>query len=267
MLRGFYTAASGMVAQQRHQEALGNNIANMNTPGYKADQAAIRSFPEMLIQARGNKQLPVSRNLKVPTNQLIGSINTGAYVQEFVPDFSQGGLRETGLETDFALIQAEVPDENGGLFFRVQNADGQERLTRNGNFTIDGEGYLVTTQGYYVLNVLGEPIQVGGRDFLVTDTGIVQTEGGATQLGISYVANILDLVKEGENLFAGEAAAVPADAEFSVRQGYLETSNVDAAQTMTQMMNAYRMFELNQRVLKAYDENLGKAVSEIGRIG
>ena len=112
MLRGFYTAASGMLAQQRHQEALANNIANMNTPGYKADQATIRSFPEMLIHAQGSKKLSTGRNVKIPTNQMVGTINTGVYVQEYVPNITQGGLRETGMETDFALVQTDVPDEN-----------------------------------------------------------------------------------------------------------------------------------------------------------
>ncbi|MFD1606415.1 flagellar hook-basal body protein [Oceanobacillus luteolus] len=267
MLRGFYTAASGMMAQQRYQEALGNNIANMNTPGFKADQATIRSFPEMLIQAQGNKQLPTKNNFKVPFNQTIGSINTGVYVQEFVPDFAQGDIRETGIGTDLALVQVNVPDENGGLFFRVQNEAGEERLTRNGNFTIDGDGYLVTNQGYYVLSSTGEPIQPGGPHFNVTDTGILQAETQTVPLGIAYTADVNGLIKEGDNLYAGEAGAVPAGAEFNVRQGFLEGSNVDAARTMTEMMNAYRSFELNQRVLKAYDESLGKAVSEIGRLG
>lgn len=267
MLRGFYTAASGMMAQQRHQEALGNNIANMNTPGYKADQTAIRSFPEMLIQAQGTKQLPVKNGMNIPFNQTIGSINTGVYVQEIVPNFAQGDIRETGTGTDMALVQTAVPDETGGLFFRVQNDTGEERLTRNGNFTVDGAGYLVTNQGHYVLGSTGAPIQTGGRNFSVTEAGMLQTETQTIPLGIGYVADVNSLTKEGDNLYNGESGAVPAGANYVVRQGYLEGSNVDAATTMTQMMNAYRSFEMNQRVLRAYDESLGKAVSEIGRIG
>ena len=267
MLRGFYTAASGMLTQQRYQEALGNNIANMNTPGYKADQATIRSFPEMLIQAQGNRKLPTHRNVHIPINQTIGSINTGVYVQEFVPNFSQGAIRETGMPTDLALVQTEVPDETGGLFFRVQNEAGEERLTRNGNFTIDGNGFLVTNQGYYVLSDAGTPIQPGNENFVVTDNGVLQTETQTIPLGIGYVADVNGLTKEGDNLYEGEAGAVPAGSEYTIRQGYLEGSNVDAARTMTEMLNAYRAFELNQRVLRAYDESLGKAVSDIGRIG
>lgn len=267
MLRGFYTAASGMITQQRHQEALGNNIANANTPGYKADQAVIRSFPEMLIQAQGSKNIPTINGLNIPLNQQIGSLNTGVYVQEMLPNFNQGDIRETSIATDLALVQTALPDETGGLFFNVQNEAGDTRLTRNGNFTVDGQGFLVTNEGYYVLDQAGNPIQTGGTDFTVTPEGILQTAEQNTALGIVYAENVNDLIKEADNLYEGEAAAVPAGTTYTIQQGFLESSNVDAATTMTEMMNAYRMFETNQRVLRAYDESMGKAVTEIGRIG
>ncbi len=268
MLRGFYTAASGMLTQQRAQETLANNIANMNTPGYKADQTAIRSFPEMLIQEMRTNKIPTTRGLKLPVQEPIGSIHTGVYVQETIPNFSQGDIRETGLMTDIALVQGNMPDETGALFFGVQNEAGEERLTRNGNFTVDGQGYLVTNQGYYVLDAAGNPIQTNGMDFTVTPEGIVQTaDGQAVPLRIRYVADANELTKEGNDLYNGDGVPVPAGATYNIRQGYLERSNVDALQTMTDMMTAYRMFETNQRVLRAYDESLGKAVNEIGKLG
>ncbi|GGA64500.1 flagellar hook-basal body protein [Ornithinibacillus halotolerans] len=264
MLRGFYTAASGMISMQRQQEALANNIANANTPGYKADQATIRAFPEMLLYQMGPGSTPAKG---LSTANEIGSINTGVYVQEYVPNYIQGALKETGVLTDVALIDGVFPDETGSLFFSVQNENGEVRYTRNGNFTVDGEGYLTTTQGYYVLDAGGDPIQTGGMEFIVLDDGTLQVGQQAIQLGIAYTADANQLEKEGDGLFNGEAGQVPAGVTFSVKQGFLEQSNVDAVQTMTQMMDAYRSFELNQRVLKAYDESLGKAVSEIGRIG
>jgi flagellar basal-body rod protein FlgG len=257
-----------MLTQQRHQEALGNNIANMNTPGYKADQAVIRSFPEMLISAQGNRQVQTaSRGLNIPLQQQIGSLNTGVYVQEMLPNFAQGDIRQTNITTDLALVQNAVPEETGGLFFSVQTDEGETRFTKNGNFTVDGEGALVTNQGYYVLDQDGNPIQTGGMDFTVTPEGVVQTQGQAAQLGVTYVEDVNSLIKEGDNLYNGEAADMPAGANFVIQQGFLEQSNVDAATTMTEMMNAYRAFEVNQRVLRAYDESLGMAVSDIGRIG
>ncbi|WP_010648314.1 flagellar hook-basal body protein [Oceanobacillus massiliensis] len=269
MLRGFYTAASGMITQQRQTEALSNNIANANTPGYKADQTTIRAFPELLLSEMGSeKTIPTTQGgLNLPVQNTVGSINTGAYVQETVPNFKQGDVRETNISTDLAIINGTIPDESGFLFFNVQNEAGEVRYTRNGNFTVDGEGFLVTNQGYYVLDQAGNPIQTDGMEFTVTPEGTLQTMDQATQLGISYMENVNDLTKEGNDIFAGEADAIPAGTTFSIQQGTLEQSNVNTMQTMTDMMSSYRLFETNQRVLRAYDESLGKAVSEIGRIG
>ena len=267
MLRGFYTAASGMLSMQRQQEALANNIANANTPGYKADQATLRSFPEMLLYQMGSQTIPTKNPKNLPVQNPIGSINTGVYVQEYVPDYVQGALKETGVSTDLALIDGAFPDETGSIFFTVQNENGEPRYTRNGNFTVDGQGFLTTTQGYYVLDQAGNPIQTGGMEFTVTPDGQLQLGAQNVQLGIAYTADANQLEKEGNGLFNGEAGPVPAGVTYTVQQGFLEQSNVNAVQTMTQMMESYRSFEMNQRVLKAYDESMGKAVSEIGRIG
>lgn len=266
MLRGFYTAASGMIAQQRRQEALSNNITNANTPGYKADQPTLRAFPELLMKQMGSTPIPTTRGLNIPGNHAIGKLNTGVYVQENVPDFTQGDSRETGVSTDLALVNGVLPDETGGLFFTVQNEDGEQRYTRNGNFTVDGQGFLVSNQGYYVMGQDGNPVQTNGLDFTVTQGGNVQVAGQAIPLGIAYTADASQMAKEGNGLFAGEAGAVPPGANFKVKQGFLERSNVDSLQAMTQKMESYRLFETNQRVLKAYDQSMGKAVNEVGRL-
>lgn len=256
-----------MITQQRQQEALANNIANANTPGYKSDQATLRAFPEMLLKQMGTKNLPTSNGFNMPVNQNIGSINSGVYIQEMVPNFVQGDLKETGIPTDIALVNGVFPDETGNLLFTVQNEAGDIRYTRNGNLTVDGQGMLVTNQGYYVLDQQGNPIYTDGMEFTVSSDGMVSVGGQMIPLGIVYTENANDLVKEGNGLFSGEAGAIPDNVTFSVQQGFLEQSNVDSLQTMTEMMEAFRMFETNQRVLKAYDESMGKAVNEIGRIG
>ncbi|MCA0985491.1 flagellar hook-basal body protein [Halobacillus yeomjeoni] len=273
MLRGFYTAASGMLANQRMQETLSNNMANAYTPGYKADQGTVRSFPELLIQQMGNKSIPTSRGLKLPVHNKVGSLHTGVYMQESVSDFTQGDLKETGISTDLALIQGSVPDSSGMIFFNVQNEDGEMRYTRNGNFTVDGEGFLTTNQGYYVMDQNDDPIQTGGMDFSLTDTGTLRLGEREIPLGLTYTSNSPDMVKEGNDLFRpGEEAEPLVDARanpeinFQIRQNFLERSNVDPSRTMTEMMNTYRSFEMNQRVLKAYDESMQKAVTEIGRL-
>lgn len=271
MLRGLYTATSGMIAQQRHQEALSNNMANVNTPGYKADQTTLRSFPEMLIRQLGKRTIPTTNELTLPVNNPVGSLNTGVYVQETVPHFAQGSLKETGLSTDLALINGVMPDETGNIFFTVQNENGDIRYSRNGNFTVDGEGYLTTHNGFYVLDNNNNRIFTDGLDFTVTSEGDLLIGDNTVSLNIAYIENANDLVKEGNDLYNGDDAQVvnanDSDARYSIEQGVLEGSNVDTAQTMSQMIQAYRAFEMNQRVLKAYDDSLGKAVNDIGRIG
>lgn len=265
MLRGFYTAASGMIAQQRKQEALSNNMANANTPGYRADETPVKAFPEMLMQRMGTKRLPVENQINLPANRLLGSMNTGAYVHETIPDFRQGDLQETNIATDLAIQDLNLPDETGSLFFTVQNENGEERFTRNGHFTVDGEGYLTTASGYYVLDDNGNPIQTDGIDFTVTNNGTIELANGQANLGIAYVADAHTLRKEGNDLFEG-AGEINPNATYNIHQGHIERSNVDTSQTMAEMMSAYRTFEANQRVLKAYDESMEKAVSEVGRL-
>ncbi|TGB01636.1 flagellar hook-basal body protein [Halobacillus salinus] len=274
MLRGFYTAASGMVANQRMQETLSNNMSNAYTPGYKADQGTMRAFPELLIEQMGAKEIPTTTGgINLPVRQEVGSLNTGVYVQETVPSFSQGDIRETGITTDMALIQGDVPDEKGMVFFNVQNEEGELSHTRNGNFTVDNEGFLTTNQGNYVLDDAGNPINTDGLEFDVSGEGVLTIGDQQIPLGLSYAANAEDMVKEGNDVYQpGEEAAALVNARanpevaFDVRQSVLEGSNVDPARTMTEMMNTYRSFEMNQRVLKAYDQNMQKAVTEIGRL-
>lgn len=266
MLRGFYTAASGMISQQRQQDALSNNLANVNTPGYKADQATMQSFPEMLLSEMGSKQ-GVSGNNTFPYKRNVGSLSTGVYVQEMIPQFSQGSLRETGLDTDVALVHNQLPDENGSVFFTVQGADGTTQLTRNGNFTVDQEGYLVTNEGLYILDQGGNPIQTGGQNFVISPEGIINTAVGQTVLGTTYVENAHQLEKLDNGLFAGAEGIIPPNGSITLEQGFLEESNVDLMQVMTQMTESFRMFETNQRVLRAYDQSMEKTVNDIGRIG
>lgn len=277
MLRGYYTAASGMKTQQRRQDTLSNNIANAQTPGFKQDQAMTRSFPELLVKRMGDETIKTRTNKQLSLSNQVGPLTTGVYVHETLVDQTQGSMQETGMTTDIALINGNLPDAEGGLFFTVQNAAGEERYTRNGNFTVDGEGYLTTNQGYYVLNDAGEPIFTDGQTFEVTSDGVMQVEGAEIPLQINYTANTNDLIKDDENLFAlteedgeivGEMnnARGVAGVTFSTQQGYLETSNVDEAQSMVDMMQAYRLFESNQQVVKAYDKSMEIAVNQIGRL-
>lgn len=292
MIRGLYTAASGMLAQQRRHDAITNNVANMLTPGYKQDTAALRSFPDMLIHLLEKGDSPEAKQ--------IGSINTGVFVEEQLPMFTQGDLQETRQPGDLALI-SNIQVEAGGqnvifdpsgkavvdgeviyqpqAFFTVQGADGEPRYTRDGRFHLDEAGQLVSVNGEPVLGIDGEPIIVDLALDQVYITGngqlTVHTEQGERiilgQLLISRIDNPYDLIREGNGNYrlsdeAPPAVPIEAEDDVQVRQGYLERSNVDAAQAMVDMMTALRLYEANQRVIQSYDQTLDKAVNEIGRV-
>lgn len=275
MLRGLYTAGAGMISQQRKQEMMTNNMANVNTPGYKADQGSLRTFPNMLIQAKGTDHRISGRS------PVIGELSTGVYMQERTPNFRQGDLMETTNSTDIALLQAQTPiDEETGLpamlAFQVQNDEGEPRFTRNGDFTVDSDGFLTMGTGHYVLGVDGDPIEVGNEDFTVNQNGEIFTDDAEEvflgQLDVMLIPNPGLLVKEGNGFLRYDGdediVSIVDDEEilYQLQQGYLERSNVDAGQTMTEMMAALRNFEANQKVLQAYDQSLERAVNDIGRI-
>ncbi|SOB90161.1 flagellar basal-body rod protein FlgG [Ureibacillus xyleni] len=278
MFKGFYTVASGMIAQQRKTEVLTNNMANANTPGYKADQSTIRSFPDMLLSARGVTNIPTEQGISTLKTGEIGAINTGVYLQETLANYMQGTLMETNLTTDFALINGAMPiDEESGqagtIFFRLEHPEGGEAYTRNGNFTIDGQGYLVNPQGLYVLSDEGERIQLQNEDFQLSQDGRILVDGQqVATLGVSFSANPDVLLKQDNGLFRSIDGEVLPSAygqdgvTFALQQSFLEGSNVDSAQSMTELLTAYRAFEANQKVLQAYDKSMDKAVNEIGKV-
>jgi len=279
MFKGFYTVTSGMLAQQRKTEILTNNMANMNTPGYKADQSTIRSFPDMLMSAVTSNGIPTQKGLNLLQTKEIGALNTGVYLQETLANYTQGSIVETGLNTDVALIDTQMPIDaesgnQGTVFFRVLHPDGNEAYTRNGNFTLDGQGNLVTGMGLHVLDENGQRIQLQNDNFSINSQGFILDENGnqVARLGVGFSANTDVLMKQDNGLFRlldGEALPSAYDVDgvtFSMQQQYLEQSNVDSAKAMTELMTAYRAFEANQKVLQAYDRSMDKAVNEIGKV-
>lgn len=269
MLRGIQSAASGMIAQQRRQDSLSQNLANVNTPGYKNDQAVMRAFPQMLLHRVRDQQAGVEG---IPAmgrgTEFVGALQNGVYTQELIPQFAMGNLMETGNAWDFAISDHDlVPVEVEGklvkpaIFFAVQTPQGETRYTRSGKFDVDAAGRLVTPEGHLVLGPTGQPI--------LTDETTPVT---ADQLGMIRVQNPQQLVRDGNNLYrwAGEQPLnfLPAGTRegYAVQQGFVEGSNVDGAKTITEMMVAIRSFEANQKVIQAYDRTL-ELLNSVGKLG
>jgi flagellar basal-body rod protein FlgG len=239
MIRGLYTAATGMVAEMDRQNVIANNLANADTVGFKTDNTISSPFQELLINAYRKQEV-----------QPIGKLGLGVIVDTGYTDFSDGAITDTGNATDLAI--------RGKALFAVATSNGT-RYTRAGNFQLDREGYLITKDGFQVLGENG-PIMVNGK-FSVSGTGeIIQNGQTIDQLRIVAPTG---MTKEGETLYTSDQAAPAAD--YEIIQGSLEHSNVSSIRQMIDMISVSRSYDTNQRALAAQDETLAKAVNELAK--
>lgn len=249
MFKGVYTAASSMITLQEKMNLISNNLANVSTSGYKKDEGIKESFPELLI----------SRLEKGERARELGSLGTGVQLQETYTDFSQGNLLYTGNKLDLAI--------EGDGFFVIQTPNGL-RYTRNGNFTLNNQGQIVTNQGYPVMGEEGPLQTIPGRGIAITANGQLSFDGlqGGRILIVDFPGPAL-LNKIGENLYSSDfEPEIPATA-YSIRQGFLENSNVNVIQEMVKMIQVSRHYDINQRVISTYDVTMEKAVNNVGNIG
>ena len=245
MIRGLYTAASGMMVQVSQQETVTNNLSNSETNGFKYDLALQRASAE-------------SNVTRIPRQQqqgVIGRMTLQTLIDSIHTSHAEGVGIETGRALDLAIA--------GRGFFAVETPQGI-RYTRNGAFTLDAERYLVTEQGYRVLGNQG-PLQLPAGEVQIQERGQIFVDGEAVgQLRLADFADLQALRKEGATLWAAEQGELAFNGE--VRQGFLEGSNVQVAEEMSRMRTALRLYESNQRVLQAHDQLTGKAVNEIGSL-
>lgn len=255
MIRGLYIAATGMNVQSKKMDIISNDLANVNTTGYKKDQVVIGSFPELLtyrIQDRQNR---------IPNDAPIGRMTFGAKVDDVVTQFVQGSLVKTEGMVDVAL--------HGPGFFVVQTPNGQ-MYTRDGSFVISAEGNLLTQEGYGVMGqggpiTLGENFLSTGGQIIITADGEIQSEGNVIDtLDIACFEDEKRLTKTGDNLYTGGGARIPF--EGSMSQGFIEASNVNPVTAMVDMISVSRAYEANQKMIQVHDTLLGKAVNEVGRV-
>lgn len=247
MIRGLYTSASGMIAQMSKNDVAANNLANVNTTGFKKDTAVFRSFPEMLLKRINDPDKNVSR-------PVIGNLGTGTVLDEVITSNNQGSLQETGAPLNLAIA---------GEGYFVVKRDGRELYTRNGNFTVDKEGFLTTANGDRVQGQNGD-IQINGQQISIDSRGEIIVDKNS--LGFLRLTAIQDpklLVKMGDSFFA-EGQAQPFKGE--VKQGFLEASNVNTIVEMVDLISVMRAYETNQKAIQAHDQTLDKAVNEVGRV-
>ncbi len=238
-----YKVGAGAILQQMRLDVYANNLANVNTSGFKADQPVFR-FDPAESPTTGPSQ---------PSR-----LSPYALPLEYVTDFEPGPVTATGNPLDAAIV--------GDGFFEIQTPDGLQ-YTRNGHFSINGDGVLSTTEGWPVMGEGGE-ITIEGSRVEIGETGEVSVDGNAA--GVLKVARFADrsqLRKTGSTLFKpSNVVAEEADpAQFRISQGTIEASNVNAIRTMTEIIETLRVFETYQKVIQAADNVTAKTVNEVGR--
>jgi flagellar basal-body rod protein FlgG len=249
MIRGLYTAAAGMLAGLARHETIVHNLANTQTVGYKADRATLRDFPSLLLhEIRGGQVGPE-----------IGEAGTGVSLANLSTDFSIGPLKLTNHPLDLAIA-------NEG-FFRIQTPDGV-RYTRDGRFHRDGDGRLITAEGNLVLGQNG-PITLPDGELTVSQPGgLFVNDNLVEQLSLARFNDLDQALKDGDTLFTtrgAEPERLAAD-QVQVYQGYLEESNVETAQAVTEMLAVTRAYQASQRLVQFQDQINGQATTELGRV-
>jgi len=242
MIRGLYTAASGALSTLQAVDVVVNNIANLSTPGFKKDIPLQESFSKIL-------------NRKIARQEEINKI------RNTFTDFSEGKLISTKDKFDFAI--------EGDGFFVISTPQGIA-YTRAGNFTLDKTGMLTTLEGFPVMGERGIITipRKSKNQVKITSKGKVIVEGRVINtILIESFSNLSSLQKIGNNLFQPSGrTAINRVKEISLKQEYLEISNVDPLQEMVNLITNFRTYEINQKVIQFQDDTLEKVCNEIGRI-
>lgn len=248
---GMYLSAEGAKVQSKRLEVIANNLANINTVGFKPDTAT--------FQARFTEA--IQHGDAMPGSRGAADIGGGVKVIETQTSFAPGRLERTNNDADMAII--------GNGFFQVASEEGDALLTRAGSFQLDNVGQLITANGGFpVLDANGGPIQLAtDQPWSVTQNGVIEQGGERIPLALVEPGSLEELSKVGNNFFRprGEVAAVPARAR-EVRQGYLEMSGANSTSQMMAMIETSRAFEANSRMIQTQDSAMGSLVSRVLRV-
>ena len=278
MLRGIYTGASGMLANDAKMDTIANNLANVDKNAYKKDINIFKAFPEMLIRRINESGLGIVPVGSYDSMPYVGNLGTGVEVNEVFTDFGQGSLQRTENSFDFAL--------EGRGFFTILTEKG-ERYIRDGAFTINQDGILMTRNGNPVMGENGI-IRVHHNNFMVNERGEIMINGDLSMEPRDVVSmnsnnwanpividkfklvdfeEIRHIKKEGDSMYRETEFSGPPlpPGELKVIQGFLEKSNVNIVREMVDMIEVQRSYEANQKTVTSHDQTLGKLINEVAR--
>lgn len=258
MVKGLYTAFTGMINEQHRMDVLTNNLANAATNGYKKEGATSQAFDDIL--AYKIKDASEGYNLA----KRMGYHNPGVKIGEGYTDFSMGGFKTTDNTFDLAL------SDKG--FFAIEFADKSgetsTKYTRDGNFALTQDGRLVTRDGDAVLDENGTPIKIDPlAEASVNRSGqIIQNGRVAATIQVADFADYNYLERYGENYFQPIEGAEESEAPAQVYSGYLEMPNISVVTEMVNMITVARAYDSNQKMITTFDSTLYIAANQLGKL-
>lgn len=254
MLRGLYTAYTGMEQQQYKMDIIANNLANANTNGFKQDNVVFKSFSEVLATKINDPETKGNRN--------IGKMTLGVQLDNVYTNFEQGAFTSNEDPFSFAI------EGDGMITLGKENADGtfQEFFTRDGSFTLSQNGELVTKDGYYVLGENGKITLPDGVPTVTQDGRIFVNNEYVDRINLTGFENYMALKKYGDSVYSQTDRTEKSAFTGVLRQAYEEASNVNSVKEMIEMINVMRTYEANQKVLTTYDGTLENVVNNVGRV-
>jgi flagellar basal-body rod protein FlgG len=254
MLNGFYDATGAMVTQFNRLNVISNNLANVNTAGFKQDDVIIGDFERIFSEKRDI--LPLENNTKEAAKFLNRNINKVPQIVEEYTDFSIGNIVKTSNPLDIALKQKNS--------FFVVDFNGQ-KLTRAGDFNLDKNGYLVTKEGAKVLDVKNKPIQIplDAKKITIDQNANVYVDGEKiATLKIVSISNLNTLKKVGNTMWSFIPGSETINTKNTTLQGFLEKSNVNPIREMTDLIDTNRLVEQYQKVMTTFMDDLNRDAIE-----
>jgi flagellar basal-body rod protein FlgG len=265
-LKEIWVPLSGAIAQQRSVDTIANNLANTNTPGFKKDQLTFKEYLTVLEKAPGSQVAALPNKEFSPEDfyKTFGAENSQVLVDATYTDHAQGQLNQTGNPLDLGI--------NGPAHFEILTPNGI-RFTRRGTFSLNSDGVIVNEKGFPILsNQSGQPqeriIKTSPGKITINQEGSLFIDGNSiAKISMVEFNDLHALRKEGNSLLINndESNLKKEGITSTIHQGFLESSNVNALEEMTNLIKASRHFESIQQIIKAYDNMAGKAVNEISR--
>jgi flagellar basal-body rod protein FlgG len=254
MVRGLYSAYTGMVAQQQKMDIVSNNLANVDTTGFKKDGAIFKSFKDAYTFKINDPETSMANK--------IGTLNQGVNLDRIYTDHTQGSLKQTDDPLNIAI------DEQGMIVVGKKDKDGNviEHYTRDGSLAISSTGDLITKDGYNVLGNNG-PIKLDNNHITIDRKGNIYSDNKfIDKIKLVNIDNKDTLRKVGNNIYSSTEDTTTKEFTGKIEQGFLEASNVNSVEEMIEMINVMRAYESNQKIITTYDSILEKSVNSIGRL-